>query len=305
MGKPANKKSETAKKSEPGRKPEAKRPARGLAIDPSLLDAAVDQAVDHLEKSPEPLAQAAVAHPMEMDLRTITWRADPTRKVSLSHAVDLAESIAVHGLIEPIAVDRKGTLLAGGHRFFASLLLITPQAQRQELIEGLKVQLAPEETNRELALALQDRLLALPHQPGLVRVNQMDLDAEQEPDRALAIEISENEKRRDYTKAEIRALADTLAQRGYSFKRGRRASGGPAMSGQKMLELIVGKSYATIYRVLEGDATPSATKAPSAARSFRAETVYQWIDGQSDQTVLGGLIERAQARLQHLAAHGA
>jgi len=47
-----------------------------------------------------------------------------TRPLDPAHVVTLAESIAALGLIEPVVVDRTGTLLAGGHRLAAVKLLV-------------------------------------------------------------------------------------------------------------------------------------------------------------------------------------
>ena len=143
-----------------------------------------------------------------------------TRALNNEHVGELVESIAAVGLIQPIAVDKAGHLLAGGHRRAALEILseINPQ--------------------RYLELF-----------PSGIPVRAFDFDAAKEQERSLAIEAAENEKRRDYTPAEVRELADRLIEAGY------RATGGKPKKGQKALTpalvTIVGKSRRTIQRYLE------------------------------------------------------
>ena len=102
-----------------------------------------------------------------------------TRDLNLKHVVSLADSIAAIGLIHPPAVDRADRLLAGAHRF-AALLWLQDHARARFL---------------ELF-------------PDGVPVWRMDLNVEADMDLALAVEISENEQRRDYQPAEILQLSD-------------------------------------------------------------------------------------------------
>lgn len=103
-----------------------------------------------------------------------------SRPLNPAHIEELANSIAIVGLIAPIAVDSQGRLLAGEHRRAATLLLREqdPEAYAQQFPSGQ------------------------------VPIRRYDFDSKAEPDKALAIEASENEKRRDYTPAEVRAIAD-------------------------------------------------------------------------------------------------
>ena len=54
-----------------------------------------------------------------ISLTDIRYRQQDTRSLNESHVFKLAESIAVVGLIEPLAIDAKGRLLAGSHRLAA------------------------------------------------------------------------------------------------------------------------------------------------------------------------------------------
>jgi ParB family transcriptional regulator, chromosome partitioning protein len=143
-----------------------------------------------------------------------------TRPLDPAHVEQLAESIAVLGLLEPLVVDIKGVLLAGAHRKSA-------MAQIRER--------SPE------AYATQ-------FPQNLTPVRVMPFDAEQDPDLALQIEISENEKRRDYTPTEIRALAERLRQSGYTDVPGRPAKGEKRL--RPAIEVIVGKSLRQVRRIL-------------------------------------------------------
>lgn len=144
-----------------------------------------------------------------------------TRPLKLEHVQALAESIAAISLLEPLVVDAKGRLLAGGHRLAAIHLLkeSNPTAYTKHF----------------------------PNDAVPVRV--MDFDAEQHPDRALECEIAENEHRRDYTPAEVRTLANRLKEAGYIDRRGRPAEGEKAL--RPALQVIVGKSWRQVVRYLK------------------------------------------------------
>jgi len=159
-----------------------------------------------------------------------------TRDVNEKHVVALAESIAAIGLIHPPAVDRENRLLAGAHRIAALRWLEEHSAARfQELY------------------------------PEGIPVWRMDLNAKSEIDLALAVEISENEQRRDYSSSEVLRLADRLKAAGFHYS----AEGGRPKTDTRplmpALEIIVGKSVRQLRRILNpvGDsksATPPKTR---------------------------------------------
>ena len=142
-----------------------------------------------------------------------------SRPLTPSHVSNLAESIAAVGLIQPIAIDNQGRLLAGGHRRAAieELQTSNPDAFKKHFSEGIPVR-------------------------------RYEFDAAENVELALAIEATENEKRRDYTPAEVRELANRLKEAGYHYTPGR------AKAGQKSflpsLSVIVGKSERTVQRYL-------------------------------------------------------
>ena len=160
-----------------------------------------------------------------MPLEAIKPRGADTRPLNLAHVEALAESIAALGLIEPLAVDKQGRLLAGGHRLAA--------------ISQLK-EIQLETFNQHFAAG--------------VPVRVMEFDAQTEPSRALEVEIAENEQRRDYTPAEVRAIADRLKQAGYKDGKGRPKAGEKALA--PALQTIIGKSRRTVMSYLAGENPP-------------------------------------------------
>ena len=146
-----------------------------------------------------------------------------TRHLNSEHVQELADNIAAVGLIQTLAVDSEGHLLAGGHRRAALVLLMQTEPKRFE-------ELFPR---------------------GEVPVRVFDFNAADAPERAVAIEAAENEKRRDYTPAEVRALADKLIAAGYRNTKGKPRKGQKAI--KPALAAIIGKSEKTVQRYLQTD----------------------------------------------------
>lgn len=157
------------------------------------------------------------------------------RPLNPRHVEDLAFSIALLGLIQPVAVDRGGHLVAGGHRVAAL------QRLREE---------APE----RYAFHFPD---------GLVPVRTLvTLDAVQDRQGARAAELEENEKRRDMTREELLGLAAELRTDGYRFVVGRPKGGEPGGLAPA-LSTASGKSIRTVRRwlaELREDAPPAASE---------------------------------------------
>jgi ParB family transcriptional regulator, chromosome partitioning protein len=128
------------------------------------------------------------------------------------------------GLIQPIAVDAQGQLLAGGHR-------------RAAIVH----------------LKATDPVAFTKHFSAGVPVRRYDFNALEDPNLALAIEASENEKRRDYTAAEVRDLADRLKDAGYHHTKGRVKAGDKPLLPS--LAVIVGKSERQIKRYLADESS--------------------------------------------------
>jgi ParB family transcriptional regulator, chromosome partitioning protein len=168
-----------------------------------------------------------------MALAEIIDRPLDTRPLNQAHVESLTASIAVLGLIQPIAVDAQGQLLAGGHRraAIAHLQATAPATFAKHFSEG-------------------------------VPVRRYDFNALEDPNLALAIEASENEKRRDYTAAEVRDLADRLKDAGYHHTKGRAKAGDKALIPS--LAIIVGKSERQINRYLAAEPPTELNTTPVA-----------------------------------------
>ncbi|PSB14733.1 chromosome partitioning protein ParB [Phormidesmis priestleyi ULC007] len=196
-----------------------------------LLDAAdsAGTAIQAKDREAEAKAELEQSRPSVLPLGKILDRTSDTRELSNQHVSDLAESIAVLGLLEPLVVDRRGRLLAGGHRKAAVFVLkeADPTAYAKQFSNDL------------------------------VPVRVVDFDAEENPDLALQVEVTENEKRRDYTPGEVRALAERLRDSGYADVKGRPAKGEKAL--RPALEVIIGKSIRTVRRYLNTDIEESVT----------------------------------------------
>ena len=159
----------------------------------------------------------------------IKARETDTRPLNEKHAESLAESIAILGLIEPLVVDQDKTLLAGGHRLAAVKLL---QENHAEVFD----QQFP---NR------------------LIPVRIMPFRAIDDAERALQIEVAENEHRRDYTPTEVRNIAEHLRKAGYQEVRGRPRQGEKPL--MPALSVVIGKNRRTIQRYLHGPTVESRT----------------------------------------------
>ncbi len=146
-----------------------------------------------------------------------------TRPLDENHVQELAESIEALGLIEPLVVDNQNRLLAGGHRKAA--------------IEVIQ------QTNPK---AFQT------HFSGeTVPVHILQFNSAKDQDLALAVETAENEKRRDYTPTEIKAIAERLKAAGYEDVKGRPKQGQKPL--MPALSVVIGKSIRTARRHLHSD----------------------------------------------------
>ena len=183
-----------------------------------------------------------------------------TRPLNSKHVEALAESIAVLGLIEPLAVDKEGRLLAGGHRKAAIALL---QSTKPD--------------------AFADRFPG-----GKIPVRMMPFDAEQQPDLALQIEIAENEQRRDYTTAEVKAIAGRLREAGYVDLKGRPKQGERPLL--PALTVIIGKSRRQLNYILAETTSKPTEKSLQDCnlllkRSLKALQKWQSEQAESDADI--------------------
>jgi ParB family chromosome partitioning protein len=155
------------------------------------------EAIHQQDQVAEERAERNRAQRLNLPLSRIQPRAEDTRPLRDRHVADLVESIGALGLIEPLVVDLKGVLLAGGHRLAAIQIL---KAADPDLYE----QTFPDD---------------------LVPVRVMPFEAEDEPERSLQVELAENEKRVNYSRDQIERLAVRLRTLNYRETRGRPKAG--------------------------------------------------------------------------------
>ena len=190
-----------------------------------------------------------------MALDDIVARESDLRPLRPSHVKDLAASIATVGLIQPPAVDSRGQLLAGEHRR-AALVLLRDVSRNHDAVAAAWPELDPDD---------HDRIAAGWTSQGFDRgvpVRRMPFDAEVDRSRALAVEATENEKRSDFSKEEVRAVVEKLKSAGFRATVGRPKKGEKALSPQ--LAIIFGKSQRQVFNYLaelRGDARPATPPA--------------------------------------------
>jgi ParB family transcriptional regulator, chromosome partitioning protein len=208
--------------------------------------------------------------PALMKFSDILDRQVDTRPLDPHHVDQLAESIAVLGLLEPLVVDLNGILLAGGHR---------------------KAAIAQVQAQNPTAYTFQ-----FPNQMTPVRV--MPFDSKSDPDLALQIEVSENEKRRDYTPAEIRLLAERLKESGYTDAPGRPAKGEKRL--RPAIEVIVGKSLRQVRRILNEE-----TKTRTHVRVSQKRLILGQLASAAERWLELSDEEKADKKDQALSKHAA
>jgi|SRR5579883_363555 len=205
------------------------------------------------------------AQDSSLPLGQIQPRQEDTRPLNAAHVAALMDSIAVLGLIEPLVTDKKGRLLAGGHRLAAINLLKESR---------------PEKYQTQFP---EDR----------VPVRTLSFNAEEEPELALQIEIAENEQRRDYTSIEVKAIAERLRTAGYVEVKGRPKKGQKAL--MPALAVVVGKHLRTVQRYLSDEDEDTETgKSTTHVVLLRQalSKLNQWQKVQPQSTTEKALAER-------------
>lgn len=172
-----------------------------------------------------------------LKLDQIKDREADTRPINLAHVEALANSIAVLGLLEPLVVDLRNRLLAGGHRLTAIKVL------------------------KEQNLKIYEKHFS----DDVVQVRIMSFDAEEEPDLALQVEVAENEHRRDYTPTEVKVLAERLQKQGYKRLKGRPKKNEKSL--MQALAFVINKSKRTVERYLQEDNHDTEKSATAVALS--------------------------------------
>jgi len=238
-----------------------------------------------------------------VSLDDIVARHSDLRVLRPSHMKDLAASIATVGLIQPPAVDMKGRLLAGEHRRAALALLRAVSGS----VEAVAEEWPDFEAEDHARIAAGWK--AHGFDKG-VPVRRMPFDAEQDRCLAIAAAATENEKRTDFSKEEIREVVEKLKAAGFRATVGRPKKDEKALSPQ--LAIIFGKSQRQVFNYLaelRGDPKPEpkvkTPKADSLAEQLEAlfgmpVVIKRQKDGQ-------GRVElsfSSEAQLQSLLAVG-
>lgn len=209
-----------------------------------------------------------------LPLERIKDRESNTRTLNTKHVHSLKESISTLGLIEPLAVDQDKVLLAGGHRLAAIALLLETEPATFEK-----------------------------HFPdGAIPVRVMPFVAANEPEKALQVEVAENEHRRDYTPSEVRGIAERLISAGYKDVKGRPKKGEKVL--MPALSTVVGKNRRTIQRYLHGEPGKSRTdvhlfleRAKKALKAWQ-ETPHEDIASQNLDEQLPDILELIEAAIE-------
>lgn len=198
-----------------------------------------------------------------LPITQIRERAIDTRPVSAAEVLIMAESIVAVGLLGPPCVDRHHVLIAGAHRVAAARLLLTPPHDRRSHLSAVEGFDELEMGERIDALPPLDQLpeqIAGGRMPVLVRT---DLDAVADPAAALAAEAAENTARKQYTPAQVRALAERLVQAGFRESVGRPKKGEKAL--RPALEKILGVDARHVRRLLGKEQAEDKRQADLAA----------------------------------------
>lgn len=171
-----------------------------------------------------------------------------TRPLNPEHVQELLDSIAVVGLGQPLITDHVYRLIAGGHRLAAIQRLKTEQP-------GVFLQHFPN---------------------GLIPIRVYAFDALEEVERAEQIEIAENEKRRDYTPAEVKALAKKYRDQGYTQDSRRPKSGEKPLI--PALQTYFRLSRRTIHRYLSSsDELEKQLSVPAGTLNAKARKIKGYI----------------------------
>jgi len=203
---------------------------------------------------------------------------EDTRELNVDHVQELTDSIAAVGLIQPLAVDKAGHLLAGGHRRAALRLL------KQQNPEAFEQHFAGDQ----------------------IPVRVFEFNAIQETGRAFEIETAENEKRRDYTRAEVLVLAARLKKAGYRDKPGKPKKGEKAL--RPAISMIIGKSSRTVRRYLNGELKTQSKEKPdekarTAAQVSKWLKVLEQIGAEAPELLGDGKIGAVAGELWELITH--
>ena len=249
-----------------------------------------------------------------------------TRELLPEQVVSLAGSIAEIGLINPISVemvvpptdpdsDPVPYLLAGGHRCAALRLLALEPSQRSAFIHALKTG-SHKSYSKEVLSDLISTANALPVKDDLVPVRKFvweeTKDKNESTIRSLKVEVAENEKRRNYTAAEILSVADKLKALGYAVFQGRPRKDEDRKNLIPTLCNVLGLHATSVHkafrereeaevRAKSGEVAVTLTaKKRTKPVTLTAADVLQFVESTNSKTDLTSFVEAAKKRLKEL-----
>jgi ParB family chromosome partitioning protein len=220
-----------------------------------VFSSAVDtaDAIHQRDQVAETKAQEDRGRRALLALKQIRKRETDTRPIRPNHVEELAESIAALGLIEPLVIDNQNVLLAGAHRLAA--------------ITHLKEQ-RPEQFAEHFA-------------DDLVPVRIMLFDAGADPEKALQVELAENEKRVNYSRDQIEKLATRLRELNYKETRGRPKKGEKALG--PALAVAIGVSTRYVRKVLGEEKAEPAQKNRNSVPIFRRRQLLKKLESTLEE----------------------
>jgi ParB family chromosome partitioning protein len=238
-----------------------------VAAQPSPLEARFARA-DALSAGSQPPTPtpAALKSDELIDLDGIIARENDLRPLRPAHVSDLAASIATVGLIQPPAVDVKGRLLAGEHRRAALVLLREFSAN----VEAVAAHWPNLEADDHARIAAGWKTQGFDRG---VPVRRMAFDAAVDRARALAVEATENEKRADFSKNEIRDVVEKLKAAGFRTQTGRPKKGEKPLAPQ--LAIIFGKSERQVFNYLAELRDGPKVKEPKPAKELATDPMAE------------------------------
>lgn len=175
---------------------------------------------------------------------------------------ELAPSILACGQIGTIAVDQNFALIAGGNRRFAfQLCAVEPQSRAEWIINKLDAGEVSCPGKQVEHWINQAQLLEHKEMDVLVRIFNITDDV----DLRIAIEIAENDVRRDFSYDEVVAVKEAIEKRGFTFggKGGRNLTGSP--TGLSLMATALRKSQRHIRRIINQGQAPK----PESSREER------------------------------------
>lgn len=203
--------------------------------------------VDRVREDKE---RSELLRPVTVDLKDIQSRpGGDTRLLNPNHVIQLVESIAALGLLEPLVVDQEVRLLAGGHRLAAIQILSESPENRLGRLESICGELKEKDKSKIVERLANIRGVFGDEGLSNVAVRVLAFDAMEDAGRALAVEAAENSLRRDYTQKEVLALYHRLLDAGYTIRPGKPKKGEKPL--KPALAVIIGKSVKTVERLLK------------------------------------------------------